>query len=427
MKRVDKETEIKKLVEKEAERTGGIFRLTPAWVGRPGIIIPGRRIKLLDDYLSQDVVVNERWLASATYADNGVYNKSCPPDHGLSYVIIDGKKVQLKDILDIYGNLVLGKGRRWDVLTKFFDNWHRIPNHLHPCDQHVRKGLKGKPESYYFPLELNLNRNAFPSTYFGSDPSYSDRQILNYLQRYFQGDNRLADLSNAINLIPGTGWFMPPCTLHAPGSLVTYELQSASDVSCVPESRVNDMVMPPDLIDKDLPVDLKKDGKDTVFQYILNMIKCPNSGNRHNFRQEYFRPPVKVFSSSSGRQDFVVYRTSRSSEPKAPDYYSAKRTVVYPGKKLILEEKSAFGIIVLRGHGKIGVPKKEYLEVESPAMYETREETGADEVFVSIEAAKRSEVICESTEPLSFCQHFASRSNPEATGLAIPEFLTFTG
>ena len=67
------EKEIRQAVEKEHERTGGIFRLLPCWVGRPGIIVPGRRIKLLDDYISQDVAVNERWLASVTYADNMLY------------------------------------------------------------------------------------------------------------------------------------------------------------------------------------------------------------------------------------------------------------------------------------------------------------------------------------------------------------------
>jgi hypothetical protein len=66
--------QIRELIEKEIERTGGIFRLAPAWVGRPGIIQPGRRIKLAEDYISQDVAVNERWLASVTYADNGVFN-----------------------------------------------------------------------------------------------------------------------------------------------------------------------------------------------------------------------------------------------------------------------------------------------------------------------------------------------------------------
>lgn len=131
---------IRELVEREHERTGGVFRLAPTWVGRPGIVIPGRRIKLRDDYLSQEVAVNERWLASTTYADNGVYNRVCPPDHGLSWLVIGDAKVQLKEALAACGELLLGSSRRWDVLPKFFDNWHRIPNHLHPCDEHCSPG-----------------------------------------------------------------------------------------------------------------------------------------------------------------------------------------------------------------------------------------------------------------------------------------------
>ena len=89
-------------------------------MGRPGIIIPGRRIKLRDDYISREIAVNERWLASVTYSDNGIYNKICPEDHGLSYAVIGDKKVLLKDALEISENLLLGKGRKWDVLAKLF-------------------------------------------------------------------------------------------------------------------------------------------------------------------------------------------------------------------------------------------------------------------------------------------------------------------
>ena len=103
--RVTEPAKIRTLVEKEYERTGGVFRLAPTWVGRPGIIIPGRRIKLRDDYLSQDVAVNERWLASVTYADNGAYNRVCPPDHGLSYLVIGDCRVQLKQALEACGEL----------------------------------------------------------------------------------------------------------------------------------------------------------------------------------------------------------------------------------------------------------------------------------------------------------------------------------
>ena len=164
MKQLSKESEIRGAIEKEYDRTGGVYRLAPCWVGRPGIIVPGRRLKLVDDYMSNEVAVNERWLASTTFADNGDYNRACPADHGLSYVVLGDQKVLLRDALRVCGELLLGGNRTWDVLPKFFDNWGRIPFHLHPCDRHVRPGLRGKPESYHFPKELNVNQNAFPHT-----------------------------------------------------------------------------------------------------------------------------------------------------------------------------------------------------------------------------------------------------------------------
>ena len=422
--RVTDEHEIRRLVEQEIERTGGIFRLAPTWVGRPGIIQPGRRIKLYDDYLSQDVAVNERWFSSVTYADNGVYNRICPEDHGLSYLVIGGKKVQLRDAVACAGDLLLD-GRPWDVLPKFFDNWHRIPHHMHPCQEHVRPGLVGKPESYYFPLELNMDKNASPATPMGVDAHYTDAQIKNYLGHYFKGDNRLTDLANTINLIPGTGWFMPPCTLHAPGSLVTYELQVASDVSCIPESRVNDSVMPPDLIDRDLPVTIAKDGFEAVVEYMLSMIRCPNSGNSQNFRQEYFRPPVKLRSEDAGTQSYIIYRTGKGSQAQNPDLYSAKKTQVNPECVFDLHDRAAFGGIVMGGHGRLWVEGKQSLKVEAVALYPTRDDLGGDEFFVAASAAGKVRVSCDSMEQLTFHQHFASNSNPEATTLTVPEYLAF--
>jgi hypothetical protein len=423
--RVTEPGKIKTLVEREHERTGGVFRLAPTWVGRPGIIIPGRRIKLRDDYLSQDVAVNERWLASVTYADNGVYNRVCPPDHGLSYLVIGESRAQLKEALEVCGELLLGKGRVWDVLPKFFDNWHRIPNHLHPCDEHCTPGLLGKPESYYFPEELNMNRTAFPASPFGVDPTFSDTQILSYLRQYFKGDNRLTDLGNTINLLPGTGWFMPPCTLHAPGSLVTYELQAATDVTCIPESRVNDMVMPPDLIDRDIPVKVGKEGMEAVCRYILSMIRCRNSGNTDNFRKEYFRPPARIRGSDEGSQSYVIYRTGRASSPESPDLYSSKKTVVTPTRSLELEERAAFGAVVLSGHGSVGVPGREPLPIESASMFPTRDSPGGDEFFVAVGAARQVRLACASIEELHIYQHFASASNPETRRLKVPEYQTF--
>lgn len=416
---------IRAIVTEEYERTGGVFRLAPTWVGRPGIVIPGRRIKLRDDYMSQDVAVNERWLASTTYADNGTYNGVCPPDHGLSYLVIKDFRIQLKEALQECGDVLLGKGRTWDVLPKFFDNWHRIPNHLHPCQEHCAEGLTGKPESYYFPEELNMDRNAFPSSPFGVDPSYTDGQVLGYLMQYFKGDNRLTDLSNTVNLIPGTGWFMPACTLHAPGSLVTYELQTASDITCIPESRVNDMVMPPDLLDRDIPVKVAADGMERVCRHILSMLRCRNSGNADNFRAEYFRPPVSRFSAKEGSQSWIIYRTGRASATGNPDLYSAKKSVVKSGAALPLEENAAFGAIVLSGHGTVGVDGRKPLPIESASMFPSRDALGGDEFFVAAGAAARIRLECGSIESLHVYQHFASGSNPEARAIAVPEHRTF--
>ena len=425
LRRATNPTEIAKLIEREYERTGGVFRLAPTWVGRPGIIVPGRRIKLLRDYMSREVAVNERWLSSVTYADNGTFNAVCPPDHGLSYLVIGEWKVQLKEALEISGELLLGRGKQWDVLPKFFDNWHRIPNHLHPCDDHCARGLRGKPESYYFPEELNIDRNAFPSSCFGVDPAVTDAQIMSTLRQYLKGDNRLTDLGNTINLVPGTGWFMPPCTLHAPGSLVTYELQVASDVTCIPESRVNDMVMPSDLVDRDIPVKMATDGLESVAGYILSMVRCPNSGNRKNFRQEYFRCPVSLRREKEGSQDWIIYRTGPASAGHNPDLYSAKKTLVSPGASMRLSERAAFGAVVLRGHGTVDTGAKHALRVESTSMFSDRDDVGGDEFFVAAEAAGKVVISCESLEPVAVYQHFASASNPAAGSLDVPEYAPF--
>lgn len=425
LRRVSDPAHVTKLIEGECERTGGVFRLAPTWVGRPGIIVPGRRIKLLQDYMSRDVAVNERWLASVTYADNGAFNSVCPPDHGLSYLVIDSSRVQLKDALATCGDLLLGRGKTWDVLPKFFDNWHRIPNHLHPCDAHCSPGLRGKPESYYFPEELNMDRNAFPSTCFGVDPAFTDEQILATLRRYMSGDNRLTDLGNTINIIPGTGWFMPACTLHAPGSLVTYELQVASDVTCIPESRVNDMVMPQDLVDRDIPVKIATDGLEAVARYVLSMVRCKASGNGKSFRQEFFRAPVTARRENAGEQSWVIYRTGPASLPENPDLYTAKKTSVAGGMEMEISEKAAFGVIVLRGHGTVRVDGREAVSVETASMYPDTDTLGGDELFVSAEAAKSLRVGCQSVEDMAFYQHFASGSNPETRTLSVPEYVPF--
>lgn len=423
--RVDSPALIRELIHAEMDRTGGIFRLAPAWVGRPGIILPGNRLKLRDIYMGQDIAVNERWLASTTFADNGIYNKIAPSDHGLSYMIIDNHKIRLCDALDECGQAFLGSDAKWDVLAKFFDNRNRIPHHLHPCDEHCKKGLKGKPESYHFPDALNMNRNEYPLTAVGIHAGTDDEQILSYLQHYFKGDNRLTELSGAYQLMAGTGYFMPPCTLHAPGSLVTYELQVASDVTCIPESRVNDVVMPADLLDRDLPVSVADDGIERVSEYILDMIRCPNSGNEEDFNAHYFRPPIHIVDTPEAEQDYVIYRCGCASERENPDFYSAKRLRVKSKCRFQLCETRAFGAVVLGGHGSVSTGGKKAVPLESVSMFRHRQDLGGDEIFVAASAADQLIVEGNSLEDLLLYQHFASGSNPAAGRLQIPAYRRF--
>lgn len=414
------EKELKLRIESEFDRTGGIFRLAPCWVGRPAFLAPGRRMKLLKEYISHDVAVTERWLASTMSADNGQSNSGCPMDHGLSYLVVGDVRIQLREALAVCGELLLGPNKQWDVLAKLFDYQGRLPHHLHPCDCHVRKGRRGKPESYYFPVELNASLGRMPQTTVGIAAGVSDRKVLEVLGDYFKRDNCLGDFAERLNLSLGTGWYMPPCTLHGPGGLVTYELQVASGVGCMPESRLDDRAIPPNLLDRDLPVTVAQNGEDAVFEYILEMVNCSFSGNRADFRKEYFRPAVSIREEDNCRQDYIIYRCGRASVEEARDLYSAKHTTI-PGKRSWrLSERGAFGTLVLGGHGILQVPGKAAVKVESPSLFLDRTEMSGDEVFVAAAAAERLNVECHSVEGLSLYQHFASETNEDSAKIPIP-------
>ena len=56
-----------------------------------------------------------------------------------------------------------------------------------------------------------------------------------------------------------TGWLVPPCILHAPGSLVTYEPQWGSDVFGMYQSLVEGRPVPWELLVKDVPKEYHQD------------------------------------------------------------------------------------------------------------------------------------------------------------------------
>ena len=143
------------------------------------------------------------------------------------------------------GAAIRSKYKKWPVYSKFFDNMGPIPHHMHQsAEQAALLGREGKPESYYFPPQLNWTGNNFPYTFRGLEPGTTKQEIRRCLELWNEGDNGILDYSKAYRLKPGTGWLIPPCVLHAPGSLVTYEPQWGSDVFGMYQSMVEGRRVP---------------------------------------------------------------------------------------------------------------------------------------------------------------------------------------
>ncbi len=165
-------------------------------------------------------------------------------------MVQDGDRFTLKDAIAELGTEMIGASlwdtyQRWPVYSKFFDNLGPIPHHMHQNQEQAAKlGLEGKPESYYFPPQLNWTGNHFPYTFFGLEPGTTKQDLHLCLERWNLGDNGILDLSKAYRLKPGTGWLVPPCVLHAAGSLVTYEPQWGSDVFGMYQSMVEGRTRP---------------------------------------------------------------------------------------------------------------------------------------------------------------------------------------
>jgi hypothetical protein len=393
-------------VRQAIEAGEGLLRMAPTWVPR-SFLMPGKRIKLAP----QDVYalgahrggIDERWFASTTAAAN----EGAPPDEGLSYVVHEGKRVfTLRDAVASEGARLIGaplwdKYKRWPVYSKFFDNLGPIPHHMHQNNAQAAKvGQQGKPESYYFPPQLNAVGNNFPYTFFGLEPGTTKADIVRCLEDWNKGDNGILNYSKAYRLQPGTGWLVPPCVLHAPGSLVTYEPQWGSDVFAMYQSLVEGRPVPWGLLTKDMPADKHHD-----LVYLVDQLDWEANVNPH-FKDSHYLEPIPVAdTASAGYVDrWIVYGKVNGEE-----LFSAKELTVDPGVKVTLKDKGAYGLIAVQGCGRIGK-----VALQTPAMIRYGELT-EDEVFVSYEAARQG-VVFENTgkEPLVTLRYFGPDTNPDA-------------
>lgn len=355
----------------------GILRLAPTWVPR-SFLMPGGRLKLAREDLyalgTHRGGIDERWFSSTTQAAN----EGAPPDEGLSYVVHDGGKFTLRDAIANHGAEMIGEKmwntyKRWPVYSKFFDNLGPIPHHMHQNQEQAQKlGLEGKPESYYFPPQLNWTGNNFPYTFFGLEPGTKKEDVRACLERWNQGDNGILDLSKAYRLKPGTGWLVPPDVLHAPGSLVTYEPQWGSDVFGMYQSMVEGRRVPWELLVKDVPEQHHQD-----LDYLVDQLDWEKNVDPEFKNNNYLEPIVRSGSEAEGYVDkWIVYGTVDGRQ-----FFSACELTVLPGRSVTLQDPGAYGLIVTQGSGWIGK-----LDVDSPNFIRFGEVT-KDEVFVTCKRA----------------------------------------
>lgn len=407
------EQDKRQLIEAELKKNGGILRFAPCWVAR-NFMQPGRRLKLDPrDYYAYGAEkggIDERWFASTTPADNAEYTIE---NEGLSFVVVktaDGyQQILFKEIIDMMGAAIIGEFQMnkyggWMMFSKFFDNMGPIAHHVHLKDEHAKNvGMLGKPEGYYFPPQQNNVPDNFPHTYFGLNPEVTREDVVACLKQWDQkGDNNILDLSRAYRLEVGTGWDVPPGILHAPGSLLTYEPQRASDVSIFFQSQVEGRCNKRDTLVKDIPEDKYYD-----YDYLIDILDWDLNIDP-NFKENRHLIPVPVAAeaemlAAGYSEKWVVYGCRD---------FCAKELTVMPGETVTIKDSQAYGLIMMQGYGTMN-----NIAVETPNMIRFGQLT-SDEMFVT-EAAARAGVVIKNNsefEELVMLKHFGPE-NPDAAHL----------
>lgn len=391
-----------KVIEDTFKDGKGIFRLNPTFVPRR-FGKAGHRLKLHpDDYYALGIErgsIKERWLSSTITANNGPL---AAPDEGMSYVAVSpdsDKKFSLKEAVEVLQERLIGKELMetyggWPMYSKFFDFENPLFHHVHlTFEDAARVGKLGKPESYYFPRQLNNYSGECNATYFGFDPDVKPEDVKERLRNYEKGDTRITELSRAYRVELGTGWYTAPGVIHAPASYLTYEPQWNSDVNSVEENIVSGEVYPREMLVEECPEDKKED-----VDYIFGLLDWEKNIDTH-YRKTFFRPPVIASETNQYIEKWISY---------ANDYICAKELTVYPGESAVIRDAAAYGCIFIQGHGTFGV-----YDAETPAMLRFGEQS-ADEYFVSEPAAREGVTIINKSkfEPIVILKHFGP-NHPE--------------
>lgn len=385
------------LIQETFEKDRGIFRLLPAFVPFK-FNQPGGRLHLHpDDFYPLGLKygsVKERWFCSVIQA----YGKNSEhPEIGFSYVAASEdteEKFPFRDAVEELGAGLIGETHikaygMWPMHAKFFDYKLPLFHHLHLGDAAAaRLGWPGKPEAYYYPVQLNNYPGEFPLTYFGFDPTVTREQVKDRLRDWENRDTRITELSRAYRIELGAGWYTPPGVLHAPGSYLTYEPQWNSMVGAVFENIASGEINSYDNLARSCP-------EEDCFNLdaVLKLLDWEKNVDP-DYRKHYFRPALPCPSGDPRwSEKWITY---------ANPYFSAKELTILPRQQVMVKDAAAYGCVVIQGHGEIGPHA-----AEAPGLLRYGQQS-ADEFFISETAALSGVTIKNHSkwEPLVILKHF---------------------
>lgn len=386
----------------------GILRLLPAFVPFK-FNQPGGRLRLHPDDLYPLGLkygsVKERWFCSTLHAFG---KDSEHPEIGFSYVAAgDGAPgapaatFPFRDAVEELGAELIGQALiqqygTWPMHAKFFD--YRLPlfHHLHLADADAaRLGWPGKPEAYYYPIQLNNYPGEFPLTYFGFSPDVTREQVKERLRDWENRDVRITELSRAYRIELGTGWYTPPGVLHAPGSCLTYEPQWNSLVGAVFENVSSGELNSYDGLARSFPAENRYN-----LDVILSLLDWEKNVDPE-YRRRYFRPPIPCPAVDPRfTEKWITYGNP---------YFSAKELAILPRQQAVVKDPAACGCVVIQGHGEIGPHA-----AEAPGLLRYGQQS-ADEFFISEQAARAGVTVKNHSrwEPLVILKHFGP-NHPDA-------------
>ena len=131
---------------------------------------------------------------------------------------------------------------------------------------------------------------------------------------------------------------MPPCILHAPGSLVTYEPQWGSDVFGMYQSLVEGRYVPWELLVKDVP-------KESTT--ISTISSSSSTGPGTSIRAS--RTPLPGADLAGGASEGYADRWIVYGKVAGEEFFTAKELTVKPGTKITIKDNGAYGRIAVQG------------------------------------------------------------------------------